>query len=45
MRWLLDWMTSFVGRVFYPAYYDIDYDDNLGEDVRPYRIRESKDDE
>jgi hypothetical protein len=41
MRWLLNW----IGRVFYPAYYDIDYDENLGEDVRPYRIRESEDDE
>jgi hypothetical protein len=41
MRWLLDW----IGRVFYPAYYDIDYENNLGEDTRPYRIRESKDDE
>lgn len=45
MRSLLDWFGNVAGRIFYPAYYDIDYDENLGEDVRPYRIRESKDDE
>ena len=39
MLWLLDWMGNFVGRVFYPAYYNIDYDDNLGEDVRPHHIK------
>ena len=44
MRWLLDWFGTLVGRVFYPAYYDIDYDENLGEDVRPYRIRKNDDD-
>ena len=44
MRWLLDVISNFVGRVFYPAYYDINYED-AGEDVRPWRIRESKDDD
>lgn len=45
MRWLLDSIMHTVGRVFYPAYFDIDYEENLGEDVRPYRIRDFKDDE
>lgn len=45
MRSLLDWITNFVGRVFYPAYYNIDYEKSLGEEFRPWRIRERKDDE
>ena len=44
MRSLLDWIGNLVGRIVYPAYYDINYED-AGEDVRPWRIRESKDDE
>lgn len=45
MRWLLDVISNFVGRVFYPAYYHIDYEESLGEEMRPWRIRESKDDD
>ena len=44
MRLLLDMISNWVGRIFYPAYYDINYED-AGEDVRPWRIRESKDDD
>lgn len=45
MRSLLDWIGNLVGRIIYPAYYHIDYEESLGEEFRPWRIRESKDDD
>ena len=43
MHWLLNLIKKVIGGTN-PAYHDINYE-NAGEDVRPWRIRESKDDE
>lgn len=43
MRLLLDWIKKVIGGTN-PAYHNTNYED-AGEDVRPWRIRESKDDE
>lgn len=41
----LNWIADMVGRFLYPAYFsDLDYDDEVGEDVRPHNIK-GKDDE
>jgi len=43
MSKFLNWLGDLVNRIMYPGYYDIDYEESVGEEARPHWITNDED--